>query len=343
MAPRCTNAEGLYRATVNRGRPVTIERLPVMISSAVELISLLRTTGVDTLVCGGVSNTVRKMLIGEGIEIIDNITGRVEEVLVRIRSDEISAASIDQTAHRINPTMPNEDGAERFVKFNCLQCADPVCLDGDSCVPGLGEILRSPNTANRRMLEAAMDVSHEEPRRLCRLAEVVYFSLEMHYKRLGLAYCVDLWEPAGILLGVLERFFEVVPVCCKVGGVEEAELVSDEALWRATGVPSIACNPIGQAWVLNKAGTQFNVSVGLCVGADALFSMASDVPTSTLFVKDKTLAHNPIGALYSEHYLQESISQANSRFPDVKQRSEVLHRSLKSVELKSTNKREDGS
>jgi uncharacterized metal-binding protein len=41
------------------------------------------------------------------------------------------------------------------------------------------------------------------------------------------------------------------------------------------------------------------------MGADCVFSMLSDAPVSTLFVKDKSLANNPIGALYSDFYLKE--------------------------------------
>jgi uncharacterized metal-binding protein len=67
----------------------------------------------------------------------------------------------------------------------------------------------------------------------------------------------------------------------------------------------IACNPLGQATILNAAGTEFNVLAGLCMGVDSIFARASQAPVTTIFVKDKSLANNPIGAIYSEHYLRE--------------------------------------
>ena len=46
-----------------------------------------------------------------------------------------------------------------------------------------------------------------------------------------------------------------------------------------------------------EAGTDLNVLCGLCVGHDAVFSIVSQAPVTTLIAKDRVLAHNPIGAL----------------------------------------------
>ena len=50
--------------------------------------------------------------------------------------------------------------------------------------------------------------------------------------------------------------------------------------------------------------------VGLCMGADCVFTARSEAPVTTLFVKDRSLANNPIGAVYSEYYLRESVTTA---------------------------------
>ena len=80
----------------------------------------------------------------------------------------------------------------------------------------------------------------------------------------------------------------------------------------------IACNPLGQARVLNRMGCDLNVLVGLCVGTDSVFARASEAPVTTLIVKDRSLAHNPIGALYSEYYLSEAsrADHGKVRIPD---------------------------
>ena len=61
------------------------------------------------------------------------------------------------------------------------------------------------------------------------------------------------------------------------------------------------CSPVGQAALLAKAGTQLNVVIGLCVGHDSLFFMHSKAPATVLIAKDRVLAHNPAGALYSRY------------------------------------------
>ena len=42
------------------------------------------------------------------------------------------------------------------------------------------------------------------------------------------------------------------------------------------------CNPVGQAMLLNKAGTELNIVVGLCVGHDSLFFKHSGAPVTVL-------------------------------------------------------------
>jgi len=65
------------------------------------------------------------------------------------------------------------------------------------------------------------------------------------------------------------------------------------------------CNPIGQATFLNQKKTDLNIIIGLCIGHDILFSNHSKAPVTTLAVKDRVLAHNPLGAIYSHYYLNK--------------------------------------
>ena len=58
------------------------------------------------------------------------------------------------------------------------------------------------------------------------------------------------------------------------------------------------CNPIAQAKILNKEGTEFNVVVGLCVGHDSLFFKYAHAPTTVLIAKDRVFGHNPAAGLY---------------------------------------------
>ena len=67
------------------------------------------------------------------------------------------------------------------------------------------------------------------------------------------------------------------------------------------------CNPAGQAQLLNEAKTQLNALCGLCVGHDAIFAKISEAPVTTLIAKDRVLAHNPVGAIYSAYIRKQLI------------------------------------
>jgi uncharacterized metal-binding protein len=89
----------------------------------------------------------------------------------------------------------------------------------------------------------------------------------------------------------------VASVACKNGGVAKERLgLRDEDKIRPGGFEAM-CNPISQAELLNDAGCELNIVLGLCVGHDSLFFRASQGLATTLVAKDRVLAHNPVGAL----------------------------------------------
>lgn len=131
-----------------------------------------------------------------------------------------------------------------------------------------------------------------------RLREIVEFSHMMGYTRLGLGFCGGLHKEAAVVERVLrDNGFEVESVICKTGGILKTKVgVPEEHLVGEPYEPM--CNPIAQAQLLNKAGTQFNICLGLCVGHDSLFYKYCDAPVTTLVAKDRVTGHNPVAAIY---------------------------------------------
>jgi uncharacterized metal-binding protein len=280
---------------------VSHTRVTTAIRSLVELLDAVTEDDVERLVCGGVSREVREALAGQGVTTVENVACSADEVLAALDAGSLCAGYGLGAPPPSTILLPSEAPAappDPGDGLDCLTCENRICLAGQRC-PGAPAAEASPPSGDLGgLLEAATDIAREEERTLCRVAELVYFCLEMHFRRVGLAFCKDLLEPARILAEVLRRFFYIVPVWCKVGGVAEDD--TDAA----------PCNPLGQAAALNAARTDVNVVIGLCIGADCLFDRASEAPVTHLFVKDRSLANNPIGALYSDHYLRESANPA---------------------------------
>ena len=95
---------------------------------------------------------------------------------------------------------------------------------------------------------------------------------------------------------VFSKYFEVYTVGCKHGKMTKGSLVGGTS-------GRVLCNPAGQADFLNKKGTQLNISMGLCVGHDMIFSKVSDGLVTNLFDKDFTNNNNPEQAM-AEIYSQ---------------------------------------
>ena len=123
-----------------------------------------------------------------------------------------------------------------------------------------------------------------------RIEEILNFSRGMNFKRIGIAHCITFSHEAEVLEKYFSKYFEVYTVDCKYGRVTKKEILGGEG-------GRIMCNPAGQAQYLNQKNTELNISMGLCVGHDMIFSKHSEALVTNLFDKDFTNNNNPAKAL----------------------------------------------
>ncbi|MEW6666657.1 MAG: DUF1847 domain-containing protein [Thermodesulfobacteriota bacterium] len=214
---------------------------------------------------------------------------------------------------------------ERKIQPDCASCGrDPserICRSskglGSHGCPTLAhrEVLRSANREydQPEVREFARQASiqeaecyanrHERPYVMqptkTRIVEICEFAARMHYRRLGLAFCLGLAKEAEVVGRILEAHgFEVVSAVCKSGRTlkETIGVTDEEKIYR--GTEEAMCNPVYQAKLMNEARTEFNVLLGLCVGHDSLFFKFAEAPTTVLAVKDRVTGHNPLAPIY---------------------------------------------
>lgn len=126
---------------------------------------------------------------------------------------------------------------------------------------------------------------------LTRMEEIMAFAKGCEFQKLGLAFCSALSREAKVVYQILKNNgFSVESVICKAGNFHKDMLGMEKE--------KLLCNPIGQAQMMNEAGTDLNIILGLCVGHDTLFMKYSDAPVTVLAVKDRVLGHNPLAAIY---------------------------------------------
>jgi uncharacterized metal-binding protein len=123
-----------------------------------------------------------------------------------------------------------------------------------------------------------------------RVEEIKNFARGINFKRIGIAHCITFSHEAKLLEEYLSQFFEVYTVDCKYGRLTKKEVLGGTE-------NRILCNPAGQADYLNKKNTELNISMGLCVGHDMIFSKKSDAYVTNLFDKDFTNNNNPAQAI----------------------------------------------
>ncbi|WP_035106481.1 DUF1847 domain-containing protein [Desulfovirgula thermocuniculi] len=193
-------------------------------------------------------------------------------------------------------------GREENLPPHCPMRVEPAVLD-----EARGEYQRGENLAlavNAALVESA------GYQKWTRLEEIIQFSRRAGFEKLGLAFCVGLRREAAEVVKILKQAgFTVVSAMCKTGSVPKEFLGLGEGQKVRPGQFEAMCNPVAQAMLLNRAGTQFNILLGLCVGHDSLFIKYSAAPVTVLAVKDRVLAHNPLGAIYAAHYYAAKFNQ----------------------------------
>ena len=119
-----------------------------------------------------------------------------------------------------------------------------------------------------------------------RVEEIKNYARMSGIKRIGIANCISMQKEVEALKQMLGDEFEVHSIDCKVGRVPSS-VFSAEA-------KGVSCNPSAQAEYLHENNTELNISMGLCVGHDMVFTSKSKVPVTTLIVKDREHKHNPM-------------------------------------------------
>jgi len=195
------------------------------------------------------------------------------------------------------------------ITRSCIDCGAESChkMDGKNppfCLttnldPELLEevmLLYTEDDWNRKVTLASATVEADFYCKMTRVEEIMEFAKRIGAKKIGIATCLGLLNEARIAARIFRKAgFEVYGVACKAGAQPKT----------AVGIPEYCesagknmCNPILQAKLLNRAKTDLNVVVGLCVGHDSMFYKYSEALVTTLVTKDRVLAHNPVAALY---------------------------------------------
>lgn len=313
VSPRYLYSEKMMLARIVEGHVVSRKIAETTGMNEETRLAQLVNLGIDVFVCGAIEEDFIEKVESYGIKVIRDVAGEVEEILSALAEGYLkdgygSTNQADRDASRAglissrpaHKQIKPED--EENFRIDCIECLDRPCLEGKSCTSVPENLLPIEKYSEfRHSMEVTMDISAETERKLCRIAEFIYYCLGMEYKHVGVAFCVEMFREAEILTRLLRRFFKVSPVCCKIGSHTQHDLV--------TAVEGVVCNPIGQALALNRLKTDINVAAGLCIGCDYIFARHSNAPTSALFVKDKSLANNPVSALYSKYYIDEILRE----------------------------------
>jgi len=185
------------------------------------------------------------------------------------------------------------------IEPKCGRCQNKECRNGKDCFSQADKHKQLyQNETIAKLQKTAADIEGQHYGKEPRLSETILFAKEFGCTKIGLAFCVGLSEEAMIIERIFAKHFQVISVCCKICGINKKDFdlrqISPEK-------QEVMCNPVGQAQLLNDAKTELNVICGLCVGHDAIFTKISQAPVTTLITKDRVLAHNPIGAVYSQY------------------------------------------
>jgi len=153
--------------------------------------------------------------------------------------------------------------------------------------------------------------------RWTRVEDTIALAKLMGWRKVGIATCIGLLSETDELVKILAaQGFEPFSVCCKTGSIDKqcVGLAENDKVRPGTFEP--VCNPIAQAELCNRAGTDMNIIVGLCVGHDMLFTKHSRAPVTTLVCKDRVTGHNPVAVLYGQNFYYKRLQKVPLVIPE---------------------------
>ena len=189
------------------------------------------------------------------------------------------------------------------MKCDCANCLSHACYTkGVNCTGmDLAGVKAAYTLKEFEIMKAAAYVEGTFYSNITRLQETAEFSKAMGYKKLGMAFCIGLNDEAHYIARFFEKQgFKFYSVCCKNCSVAKSDLKLKQV--KPELEHEAMCNPKFQARFLAEKGVDLYISCGLCVGHDAIFNRNCDGPVTNLVVKDRVLAHNPLGAVYSRYW-----------------------------------------
>jgi len=152
--------------------------------------------------------------------------------------------------------------------------------------------------------------------RWTRVEDTIALAGLMGWKKIGIATCIGLLAETEQLAAILTaQGLEPQTVCCKAGSIDKNSLGIAEEDKVRPGTFEPACNPVAQAELCNRAGTDMNIIVGLCVGHDMLFNKHSQAPVTTLICKDRVMGHNPVAVLYGQNFYYKRLQKQKMELP----------------------------
>lgn len=183
----------------------------------------------------------------------------------------------------------------KFLTMDCINCKTKICRKKNSCnqesfsADHLISAYRDDEHVQKIIQTSASLVDNRRAGTLTRLEELAEFINTMGYKKVGLAYCYGMEAEAQAVKEYLEqRVGPLINVSCSVGALAQKDINAESSK------TYVACNPIGQAQELNNSGVDFAIMMGLCIGHDVLFNRTIQCDSTTLVVKDRVNAHNPM-------------------------------------------------
>ncbi|RMF94461.1 MAG: DUF1847 domain-containing protein [Candidatus Schekmanbacteria bacterium] len=182
----------------------------------------------------------------------------------------------------------------------------PTCTENEILDSTLSKY--TSNKKIKKIFNAAAKVESAGYCKWTRVQEALEFAKIYEAKRIGIASCVGLMEESLLLEKLFENHgFEVLSACCKAGAFDKTKArIPEEDKIRPGNFEAI-CNPIAQAEFCNKYKTDLNFIMGLCIGHDALFTMHSKAPSSTIVVKDRVTGHNPAAVFHTANTYYKSL------------------------------------
>ncbi len=290
VAPRCGSAQYFMEIQLTDRNVVSRKKIDLAHTQE-RWVDYLIERGIDLLICGGIERELQSHLEANGIRIIGNVAGEIEDVITALSENRLHSwfgykrIGIPEAGPDQERDHPDGDRITEKKDFNppsfsvnCLECKTRSCQKQGGCTAFTQSSISEMSREVPASSEHAFFLTSLTGGPIARMEDLGAYCHSLKCNQVGMVFCSAVFSEMEWILGQLDASIQTLPICCCFGKQHS----KSESSFGDT-----FCDPHYIASILNHSDTDLIVTVGPCSEYNAILDRSCRAPVISSIGRDR--------------------------------------------------------